>query len=48
MNLTGYSNHKLWPLLEFPLVTVDSIDLNPVICNASGWVATDARMMLSK
>jgi hypothetical protein len=27
---------------------VDSIDLNPVICNASGCVVADARMMLSK
>ncbi|MCX5809366.1 MAG: acetate--CoA ligase family protein [Proteobacteria bacterium] len=27
---------------------VDSIDLNPVICNASGCVVTDARMMLAK
>ena len=27
---------------------VDSIDLNPVICNASGCVVTDARMMLSR
>ena len=30
------------------LSNVDSIDLNPVICNASGCVVADARMMLSK